>query len=72
MSIDVSKVVAEYYGQWVAYADDRKTVIASGKTAKAALERARAAGYEAPILARIPSRVLNFIGGNTMHHEVRV
>jgi len=72
MLIDVTHVVEQYRGMWVAYKDDRKTVVASGKTAKIALKRAKEAGYSKPILARIPSRILNHIGCGTSHNEVRL
>ena len=72
MPIDITSVVKKYRGMWVAYKDDRKTVVGSGKTAKAALEKAKKAGYEDPILARIPSRVINYVGSGTPYNEVRV
>lgn len=60
MPIDISPVVNKYKGMWVAYKNDRKTVVASGKTAKTALERAKISGYRNPILARIPTRVMGY------------
>lgn len=62
MPIDVSPVVKKYKGMWVAYKDDRKTVVASGITAKATLERAKKSGYKTPILSRMPTRVISYIG----------
>ena len=62
MPIDVSPIVKKYKGMWVAFKDDRKTVVASGKTAKTVLERAKKLGYKTPILARMPNRVISYIG----------
>lgn len=62
MPIDIAKTVSKYHGQWVAYKSDRKTVTAHARTAKEALQKAKEAGYEKPILARIPGRILNYVG----------
>jgi predicted RNase H-like HicB family nuclease len=41
MAIDWSKIYKKYKGLWVALKNDEKTVVASGKTAKEALNTAR-------------------------------
>jgi Family of unknown function (DUF5678) len=66
MPINISSVVEKYRGLWVAYKNDRKTVVASGKTAKEALRKAKAAGYDMPILAHIPTRTLSYVGCDTL------
>jgi hypothetical protein len=62
MSIDLTKVIAKYRGQWVAFKEDQKTVIGNGKTAKEAYEKALAKGYENPVLTRLPRELVNYIG----------
>ena len=66
MAIDWTKIYEKYKGLWVALADDEMTVLASGKTAKEALEQAQERGYKNPILSRMPERMVPYIGfGNT-------
>ena len=62
MPIDLTKVFKKYKGQWVAFKEDEKTVIGNGKTAKEAYEKALNKGYKSPILARMPTELLNYIG----------
>ena len=60
---DWTKIYKKYKGQWVALADDEETVMASGKTAKEAWDKARARGYAKPSLARMPDRLITYVGG---------
>ncbi|MEK7161733.1 MAG: DUF5678 domain-containing protein [Patescibacteria group bacterium] len=62
MAIDWSKIYKKYKGLWVALKDDEQTVVASGKTAKAALETSRSKGFQNPILHRVPTEVLPYVG----------
>jgi hypothetical protein len=62
MLIDITKVFKKYKGQWVAFKEDEKTVISSGKTAKEAYEKALSKGYKNPILSRMPTELVNYIG----------
>jgi hypothetical protein len=62
---DWSQMFATYRGQWVAFADDEVTVLASGPTAKAALAASIANGAADPILYRVPENLDTFVG-----HEV--
>ncbi len=62
MAIDWSKIWKKYRGLWVALKGDEKTVIASGKTAKEAWEKARKKGYEMPILTKMPARLIPYVG----------
>jgi len=54
MAIDWTKIYQQYKGKWVALKEDEKTVVGIGGTAKIALLRAKQAGYQDPILHRIP------------------
>lgn len=62
MPINWSKIQKEYKGKWVALKDDEQTVVASGKTAGEAWEQAKEEGHENPILTRVPSKVLTYVG----------
>ena len=61
---DWTKIYKKYKGLWVAFADDEKTVMASGKTAKEAWDKARERGYPKPIMARMPERLITYVGGS--------
>jgi hypothetical protein len=65
MAIDWTKIYKQYRGLWVALKDDEQTVIASGKTAKEAWEKAREAGYEKPILTPMPATLDTYVGPQT-------
>lgn len=62
MAIDWSKIYKKYKGLWVALKEDEQTVVASGKTAKEALVTAREKGFKDPILHRVPTEVLPYVG----------
>jgi len=62
MTIDWTKICKKYKGLWVALEKDEKTVIASGKKAKEAWERAQKKGYKKPILFRVPIKIIPYIG----------
>lgn len=60
--IDWSSIYKNYKGLWVALAQDEVTVLASGKTAKQAWDKARKSGYEKPILTKMPLELLTYVG----------
>ena len=62
MAINWTNIYKKYRGEWVALKEDEKTVVASGRTARAALERARKKGYEKPILTRMPKALTTYVG----------
>ena len=62
MAIDWTHAYRRFKGLWVAFKDDEKTVIASGRTAKEALKKAKIKGYEMPILAHMPKILGPYIG----------
>ena len=61
-AIDWTKIYKKYKGLWVALKKDNKTVIASGKTLKEAIEKAKKKGYKEPILFKVPTEILPYIG----------
>jgi phosphopantetheinyl transferase (holo-ACP synthase) len=61
-AIDWTKICKKYKGLWVALKKDNKTVIASGHTLKEAVEKAKKKGYKEPILFRVPTEIIPYIG----------
>jgi len=61
MAIDWTKIFKKYKGLWIGLKDDEKTVVASGKTVKAVMERAKKNGYEKPILFRVPTKIMPYV-----------
>ena len=64
MAIDWTKIYEKYKGLWVPLKDDQVTVLASGKTAKEAWDKARETGYQKPILFRVPTEIVPYIGSS--------
>lgn len=62
MAIDWTKIYKKYKGLWVALKDDEKTVVASGTTAKQVWQKAQKKGYKNPILFRVPTEILPYVG----------
>lgn len=61
-AIDWTNIQKKYKGLWVALKQDEKTVITSGKDAKEVWEEVRKKGYDKPILTKMPSNLLPYIG----------
>ena len=59
---DWTKIQKKYRGLWVALAKDEKTVMGSGKTLRQAIEQSKKRGYEDPIMTRMPTEVIPYIG----------
>lgn len=68
MAIDWTRIYKKYKGLWVALKDDEKTVVASGKTAKEAWDKAQKKGIDRPILTRMPPKLVSYVGFGI--HEV--
>ena len=62
MPIEWTSIYRRFKGLWVALADDERTVIASGKTAKKAMEKAKRKGHALPIIAHMPDRLNSYVG----------
>ncbi len=62
MAIDWSRIYKKYRGLWLALKDDEKTVVASGKTAKEAFEKALEKGLKKPLLAKMPNDLSAYVG----------
>ncbi len=62
-AIDWTNICKKYKGLWVALLDDEQTVVGSGQTLKEAIGKAQKSGYADPIMMRVPTRILPYIGG---------
>ena len=62
MAIDWTKIYKKYKGVWVALAEDERTVVGSGKTAREAWNSAQRKGYKKPILTRMPKELVTYVG----------
>ena len=62
MAINWINIYKKYKGLWAALENDEKTVVASGKTAKEAWEKAREKGYAKPILTHMPGQLVTYVG----------
>lgn len=62
MAIDWTKIYKKYKGLWVALLDDEETVVGSGKSLEKALEEANKKGYKQPIVMRVPTEILPYVG----------
>ncbi len=62
MAIDWTKNFKKYKGLWVAMKSDQVTVVASGKSAKDVLAEARKKGLLHPILFRVPTEIIPYVG----------
>jgi len=61
-AIDWTNIYQDYKGLWVALKDDEITVVGSGKTLREALESARKKGFHDPIMHRVPTEVIPYVG----------
>ncbi|MBI3114906.1 MAG: hypothetical protein HYZ09_00210 [Candidatus Kerfeldbacteria bacterium] len=62
MAIDWTPIVNKYKGLWVGLKDDEQTVVGSGKTVQEVLEKSKRSGFPKPILLRVPTKVLPYVG----------
>jgi len=61
--IDQTKICRKYPGSWVALKSDEETVIASGETVKEVMKEAQKKRYPKPILFRVPTKIIPYVGG---------
>lgn len=63
MAIDWTDICKKYKGLWIGLKDDEKTVVAHGKTVREVMEKAQKKGYIQPILFRVPTKIIPYVGG---------
>lgn len=65
-AINMTHIYAKYKGKWVALkSPEERIVVASAKTLKQAMEKARQKGILAPLVTQIPKEVLPIVGCST-------
>ncbi len=62
MSKDWTKLYKKYKGMWVALASDEITVLASGKTVKEVILKAKKKTGDIPFLTRVPETLTTYVG----------
>jgi hypothetical protein len=62
MKNDLTKIYKKYKGLWVALKDDWKTVISSNEDVEIAQKEAIEKGYKSPIMFKVPSEIIGFVG----------
>ncbi len=61
-TIDWTNIYQKYKGLWVGLKEDQKTVIAFGKTVKEVMQKSQKKGFKEPILFKVPSKIIPFVG----------
>jgi len=61
-SINLSHLYPRYEGKWVAFAEDRSTVVGSGASLKTAMKKAQQIGHNNPIMFKVPVGMLAYVG----------
>lgn len=64
--INWTPIFEKYPGMWVALKEDEVTVVAASKSAKTAADGAKKKGLKIPILLKVPSRSLPYVGANSI------
>lgn len=62
MAKDWTKIYKKYKGLWIAFGKDEETVLAVGKSAREAFEKAEKCGFKDPILAHMPQELQAYVG----------
>lgn len=63
MAVNWTHIYKKYKGLWVGLADDEVTVVASGKTVKEVMDKSKSKGFRLPILFKVPTKIIPFVGG---------
>jgi hypothetical protein len=61
-TIDWSSIYKKYKGKWVALAEDEKTVLSFGTSAKVIIKKSHDAGYKNPIITKMPQKLITCVG----------
>lgn len=62
MAINWTKIYKKYKGLWVALDEKERKVVASDKEAKKAFEKAQKKGVKIPILFKVPTEIIPYVG----------
>jgi hypothetical protein len=62
MALDWAKIYKKYKGLWVVLDEKERRVVAFDRNAKKAFEKAQKKGVKIPILFKVPSKTISYIG----------
>lgn len=62
MKVNWKDLTKKFPGLWIALKEDEETVVAYGKDAKIVYQEAKQKGVEIPILHKVPSAPVFYIG----------
>lgn len=62
MAIGWTKIYKKYKGLWVVLDKDEKRVVAFDKEAKKAFKKAQKKGVKVPILFKVPTEIIPYVG----------
>jgi len=65
--MDMSHIIKEHKGEWVAL-DEHKSVISHSKKGIDAYNEAQAKGYEKPLMVKVPQKTRKFAGHSSKLH----
>jgi len=60
--INWSHLHPKYAGQWVAFADDEKTIVSASLEFSTAISTAIKQGYKSPIMFKVPQSPVAYVG----------
>ncbi|MBU1323486.1 hypothetical protein KKE48_00310 [Patescibacteria group bacterium] len=59
---DWTHLFPKFAGLWVAFGKDEETVVSSAKSLKNTVKRAEEKGFKMPLLFKVPSEFLPYVG----------
>lgn len=59
---DWTRLYPKYAGMWVAFAQDKETVVSSAKNLEIAIRKAKEDGLKNPLMFKVPQQMLPYVG----------
>jgi len=63
MAKDLTEVYKKYKGKWVVLTSGEEKVMAAGSSVDTVVSEARAKGVKKPVLLKVPTKIIPYIGG---------
>ena len=60
--VNWGKISKKYRGLWISLKEDKKDILASGKSVKEVMERSAKKGNSDPVIFRVPTKVFPYVG----------
>ena len=61
-TLDWTHLYPTYANQWVALANDEKTVVGNARSLRSAIKKARQRGFDEPLMFKVPAVMLPYVG----------